>query len=192
MSSRLARSRARRRRRRARARIIALGVTVAAGGGFAVAGSLLHAAAGPPATASPRQTTTPAAVEAVVETTVRSETKAASAASAAKASGPSKFTDEKATAYFRDRWKDGTAKRVRDIRTTGRYLRIYTNLPESAGDSKAAITLCERGLEYLAEQGERDPVVFVQAKHGENGNPVLANILGPDDDDCRVTHPKPR
>ncbi len=163
-------------------------MTVAAGGAFAVAGSLLHPA-GPPTTASPRQVTTPAAVEAVVETTVRSETKAASAA---KASGPSKFTDEKATAYFRSRWKDGTAKRVRDIRTTGRYLRIYTNLPESAGNSKTAITLCKRGLEYLAEQGERNPVVFVQAKYGGNGNPVLANILGPDDDDCRVTHPKPR
>jgi hypothetical protein len=33
--------------------------------------------------------------------------------------------------------------------------------------------------------------VFVQAQFGENGNPVLANILGPGDGDCRVTHPPP-
>lgn len=167
-------------------------MAIAAGGAFAYAGSLRYSA-GPPATAtaSPRPVAAPAAVESVADTTVRSTAKAASD-SAAKASGPSEFTDEKATAYFRSRWKDGTAKRVRDIRTTGRYLRIYTDLPESASDSKTAITLCERGLEYLAEQGERNPVVFVQAKHGGNGNPVLANILGPDDDDCRVTRPKPR
>jgi hypothetical protein len=108
-----------------------------------------------------------------------------------RASGPSKYTDTKAVAYFRVRWRDAATERVRDIRTEGRYLRIYTDLPESADNSKAALTLCKRGLQYLTEAGEPAPVVFVQAKFGENGNPVLANILGPDDADCRVTHPDP-
>jgi hypothetical protein len=106
--------------------------------------------------------------------------------------GESEYTDEGAVAYFGAKWDDGTAARIRDIRTTGGYLRIYTNLPESASNSKPAITLCERGLEYLAAQGVTSPVVFVQAKSGENGNPVLANILGPGDSDCRVTHPAPK
>jgi hypothetical protein len=109
----------------------------------------------------------------------------------ARASGPSKYTDTKALTYFRNAWQDATTKRISDIRTAGRYLRIYTNLPESADNSKTALALCERGLKYLAEIGEDNPVVFVQAKFGENGNPVLANILGPDDKDCRVTHPDP-
>uniref|UniRef100_UPI000AADE82E hypothetical protein n=1 Tax=Microtetraspora niveoalba TaxID=46175 RepID=UPI000AADE82E len=109
-----------------------------------------------------------------------------------RASGRSKYTDEQAAAYFTSRWNDKAAKRVRDIRTTGRYLRIYTDLSENASNSKSAITLCKRGLKYLKEIGESNPVVFVQAKYGGNGNPVLANILGPDDDTCRVTHPKPR
>lgn len=108
-----------------------------------------------------------------------------------RASGPSKYTDTKAVAYFTDRWRDATAERVSDIRTAGRYLRIYTDLPEDADNSRAAVRLCERGLEYLAELGEPYPVVFVHAEFGENGNPVLANILGPDDTDCRVTHPHP-
>ncbi len=108
------------------------------------------------------------------------------------ASGRSKYTDDQAITYFTSRWNDKTTKRVRDIRTTGRYLRIYTNLSENASNSKPAIALCERGLKYLKEIGESNPVVFVQAKFGQNGNPVLANILGPDDKTCRVTHPKPK
>lgn len=105
----------------------------------------------------------------------------------------SEHTDERAAAYFTERWgnSDKAAKRLKDIRTVGGYLRIYTDLPESAGDSSQAITLCERGLEYLRERGVAVPVVFVQAKFGENGNPVLANILGPDDETCKVTHPEP-
>ncbi|GAA0976741.1 hypothetical protein GCM10009555_036780 [Acrocarpospora macrocephala] len=108
-----------------------------------------------------------------------------------KASGKSEYTSDSAVAYFNNRWADKTNGRVTDIRATGRYLRIYTDLPESANNSKTALRLCERGLLYLASIGERNPVVFVQAQFGENGNPVLANILGPDDTDCRVTHPEP-
>ena len=41
--------------------------------------------------------------------------------------------------------------------STSRYLRIYANLPENASNSKDAITLCKRGLEYLIEQGGSQP-----------------------------------
>ncbi|MEU0567548.1 hypothetical protein ABZ297_19480 [Nonomuraea sp. NPDC005983] len=109
-----------------------------------------------------------------------------------EAGGPSVHTDQKAAEYFKTHWGDDrAAKRLKDIRTVGGYLRIYTDLPESAHNSSQAITLCKRGLEYLKEAGVASPVVFVQAKYGENGNPVLANILGPSDTSCRVTHPEP-
>ncbi|HUR03292.1 MAG TPA: hypothetical protein VM347_12175 [Nonomuraea sp.] len=110
-----------------------------------------------------------------------------------KADGPSTHTDQEAAEYFRTHWPpdDKAAKHLKDIRSVGGYLRLYTDLPESAGNSSQAITLCERGLRYLRESGEPNPIVFVQAKFGENGNPVLANILGPADKSCRVTHPEP-
>jgi hypothetical protein len=108
-----------------------------------------------------------------------------------KASGPSEHTDVKAAEYFQQA-KGKAGKRVKDVRSVGGYLRIYTDLPESADNSSQAIELCRRGLKYLEEQGAANPVVFVQGEFGENGNPVLANILGPDDGNCRVTHPKPR
>jgi hypothetical protein len=110
-----------------------------------------------------------------------------------KADGPSRHTDQQAAEYFRKHWSpdDKALKRLKDIRTVGGYLRIYTDLPETAGNSSQAITLCRRGLEYLHSLGVANPVVFVQAEFGENGNPVLANILGPSDTSCRVTHPEP-
>jgi hypothetical protein len=83
-------------------------------------------------------------------------------------------------------------KRMKDIRTVGGYLRIYTDLPSTAHNSRHAITLCKRGLAYLRAAGATRPVVFVQARFGENGNPVLANILGPSDRSCSVTRPAPR
>ncbi|GGK72506.1 hypothetical protein Sme01_08080 [Sphaerisporangium melleum] len=110
------------------------------------------------------------------------------------ASGPSKHTDASAMTYFKRRWeKDKAVKRITDIRTVGKYLRIYTDLPESAHNSKSALDLCKRGMEYLAQEvGDADPVVFVQAEYGQNGNPVLANIIGGGDRSCRLTAPKPR
>ncbi|RBQ19613.1 hypothetical protein DP939_12765 [Spongiactinospora rosea] len=109
-----------------------------------------------------------------------------------RASGPSEHTDTRAVEFLRSK-KDAPAKRITDVRSVGGYLRIYTDLPQSADNSRAALELCQRGLRYLIEeQGVADPIVFVQAEFGENGNPVLANILGPDDANCRVTHPKPK
>ncbi|NUR85239.1 MAG: hypothetical protein HOY71_14235 [Nonomuraea sp.] len=131
----------------------------------------------PTPTPSPSET-----VEAELETTTESEK---------RADGPSKDTDAQAAAYFKAHWNDGATKRLRDIRTVGGYLRIYTDLPESAHNSGDAIKLCERGLAYLRERGVEDPIVFVQAEYGENGNPVLANIIGPADRNCRLTDPDP-
>ncbi|RVX43114.1 hypothetical protein EDD27_5785 [Nonomuraea polychroma] len=110
-----------------------------------------------------------------------------------RADGPSAHTDRQAAEYFRTRWgpDDKALKHLKDIRTIGGYLRIYTDLPGSAHNSTHAITLCKRGLAYLKAAGVARPVVFVQAKFGENGNPVLANILGPSDKSCSVTHPAP-
>jgi hypothetical protein len=110
------------------------------------------------------------------------------------ASGPSRHTDTQAMDYFAWRWgPDGAVKRITDIRTVGGYLRIYTDLPDTAHDSHTAITLCRHGLEYLTKRlGRANPVVFVQARFGENGNPVLANVLGHGDRTCRVTYPEPR
>ncbi|NUP79008.1 MAG: hypothetical protein HOV96_15835 [Nonomuraea sp.] len=110
-----------------------------------------------------------------------------------KADRFSKHTDPEAAEYFRTHWgpDDKAMKRLKDIRTVGGYLRIYTDLPDTADNSRTAITLCKRGLQYLRESGVRRPIVFVQAEFGENGNPVLANILGPSDRNCRVTYPEP-
>ncbi|MEO3812198.1 hypothetical protein ABGB17_24645 [Sphaerisporangium sp. B11E5] len=111
----------------------------------------------------------------------------------ATASGPSKHTDTEAVDYFKRRWTaDKSVKRITDIRTVGKYLRIYTDLPASKRNSKAAIDLCKRGMEYLVQEiGDEHPVVFVQAEFGQNGNPVLANILGGGDHSCRFTSPDP-
>ncbi|MDR8415006.1 hypothetical protein MTP10_40540 [Nonomuraea sp. 3-1Str] len=118
---------------------------------------------------------------------------ATGAAGATAAAGTSRDAELTAVEYFRARWGsgDGAMRHVRDVRTIGGYLRIYTDLPESAANSADALTLCRRGLEYLRRDGAAHPVVFVQARFGENGNPVLANILGPADTSCRVTHPDP-
>ena len=96
--------------------------------------------------------------------------------------------------YFRRRWGKGDAamKKVTDIRILGGYLRVYTKLPDTAVNSKHAVTLCKRARDYLSkERGVRHPVVFVHAKTGLNGNPVLANDLGKSDRDCRLTTPRP-
>ncbi|TYB68530.1 hypothetical protein FXF51_11920 [Nonomuraea sp. PA05] len=110
-----------------------------------------------------------------------------------RADGPSRHTDHQAAEYFSTNWgpNDKTLKHLKDVRSVGGYLRIYTDLPETADNSLTAIILCERGLAYLRSRGVEDPVVFVQAEFGGNGNPVLANIIGPGDRSCRVTHPAP-
>lgn len=120
-----------------------------------------------------------------------------SADDAGKTGTDVKDTDEddgEVLAYFRRRWGKGDAamKKVKDIRILGGYLRVYTKLPDTAVNSKHAVKLCERARDYLAkERGVRHPVVFVHARAGLNGHPVLANDLGKGDRDCRLTTPRP-
>ncbi|MCW2877744.1 MAG: hypothetical protein JWQ95_1844 [Sphaerisporangium sp.] len=163
-------------------------VFVRPGGGSAASGA---ASPAPSATAAPQAAR--ASGGAGPEVAAASAGAKKSRDAAETASGPSKHTDVKAVTYFKKRWvTDKAVKRITDIRTVGKYLRIYTNLPESAHNSESAIDLCKRGLEYLAQEvGDQQPVVFVQAEYGQNGNPVLANILGPDDRSCRLTNPAP-
>ncbi len=109
--------------------------------------------------------------------------------------GHSKHTDGQAMGYFLWRWgqQDAAVKRITDIRTVGGYLRIYTKMSDTAVNSRHAVKLCERGRKYLSEErGVRHPVVFVHARTGLNGNPVLANDLGAGDKNCRLTTPRPR
>ncbi|MFG1709950.1 hypothetical protein ACFLIM_42975 [Nonomuraea sp. M3C6] len=145
-----------------------------------------------PGTATPG-TVEPGLVEGIIDSGDPPESDSEPGSSGYKADGPSRHTDRQAAEYFRTHWgpDDKALKRLKDIRTVGGYLRIYTDLPETAHNSRQAITLCKRGLEYLRAAGVANPVVFVQAGFGENGNPVLANILGPSDPNCRVTHPTP-
>lgn len=102
--------------------------------------------------------------------------------------------DDDPMAYFQARWDrdDAAMKKVTDIRLLGGYLRVYTKLPDTAVNHRHAVKLCKRGRDYLAtEHGVRHPVVFVHARRGLNGNPVLANDLGAADKDCRLTTPRP-
>ncbi|WP_203973855.1 hypothetical protein [Planotetraspora silvatica] len=188
----MARSRGRRRKTRTRAWVVEGGV------GAAVIATAVLVTTGPVHLWPSGSRTAPASAEPdepeVARVGVRARSGAPETAAGVEMAAPTRsdYTDDKAVAYFRSRWRDRTSALVRDIRTTGGYLRIYTDLPEADDDSDAAITLCERGLEYLAAEGDASRVVFVQADLGENGNPVLANVLGPDDPDCRVTSPEPR
>jgi hypothetical protein len=88
-----------------------------------------------------------------------------------------------AVAYLHERDKQDTVvKHVKDVRWSGRYLRVYTDLKEVDTDSKVALDLCEWTSEYLADrQGDRNPVVFVHAKRNGNGNVVLVNKLSAKD-----------
>ncbi|WP_031159536.1 hypothetical protein [Streptosporangium roseum] len=182
-----------RRRRKIRSRIleVSVGVTALAVAGLALGGSLLRPAPQSQAQSQAAGVAPAAPLEAAGGGPVMAARPGADrkAADETKAAGLSKHSDKKAFAYFESH---KATKRVKDIRIVGGYLRIYTDLPESADNSKQALKLCETGVNYLVgELGVSSPVVFVQAKFGENGNPVLANILGPDDSDCRVTHPEP-
>ncbi|SEG09622.1 hypothetical protein SAMN04489712_103199 [Thermomonospora echinospora] len=78
------------------------------------------------------------------------------------------------------------AGHVEDVRRSGSFLRVYTDLREGDENSKPAISLCEWTAEFLREHvGEGEPIVFVHAKENDNGHVVLANKQSADDD-CRV------
>lgn len=91
-----------------------------------------------------------------------------------------------ALAYLRRREPGSKIGRhVREVRRSGSYLRVYTDLPEGKENSEDAVSLCEWTAEYLRERGAPAPVVFVHARRNGNGNVVLANKLGAKDG-CEV------
>ena len=90
--------------------------------------------------------------------------------------------DAAAMAYYQ-RMDKAAARHVREILWTGPMLRVYTDLPASDADSRAAIALCEIAVAYLQGHG-RSPVVFVHARKND-GYPVLANKLDVRDS-CRL------
>jgi hypothetical protein len=91
--------------------------------------------------------------------------------------------DTGAIAYYKEKDpRDKVVKHVDEVRWSGRYLRVYTDLKEGDTRSRVAFDLCEWTSEYLTDRrGNRDPVVFVHAKTNDNGNVVLVNKLSAKD-----------
>jgi hypothetical protein len=91
--------------------------------------------------------------------------------------------DAGAIAYYKEKDpRDKVVKHVDEVRWSGRYLRVYTDLKEGDTRSQVALDLCEWTSEYLTDRrGDRDPVVFVHAKTNDNGNVVLVNKLSAKD-----------
>lgn len=110
-----------------------------------------------------------------------------SAAPAASPGGPARGPrasagDQAVLAYVRVRDRRA-ARHVRKVMWTGPMLRVYTDLPGSAVNSRTAVRLCAVAAGYLDVTG-RSPVVFVHARRAD-GYPVLANKMD-EDDDCRL------
>jgi hypothetical protein len=103
------------------------------------------------------------------------------------ATGPAEAgADPGAIAYYKEKDpQDKVVKHVDEVRWSGRYIRVYTDLKEGDTHSRVALDLCKWTSEYLTERrGDRDPVVFVHAKKNDNGNVVLVNKLSAKDP-CR-------
>ena len=88
-----------------------------------------------------------------------------------------------ALSYFQG--KDaGVAGHVKDVRWSGQFLRVYTDYPETADNSRPALELCQWTWDYLASQNAPGPV-FVQGTSVDNGAVVLAKKLD-ERNSCRV------
>lgn len=75
---------------------------------------------------------------------------------------------------------------VRDVRRSGQFIRVYTDLGEGDENSKPAVSLCEWTTQLLKDGGDDEPRVFVHGKSSDNGSVVLANKQS-DKDDCEVS-----
>lgn len=88
--------------------------------------------------------------------------------------------------YLKTKDPDGKiVGHVTEIKRSGLFLRVYTDLGESDENSKPAVSLCEWATQYLRDGGEKEPRVFVHGKSNDNGSVVLANKQS-DEDDCEV------
>ncbi|QXJ20552.1 hypothetical protein AGRA3207_001282 [Actinomadura graeca] len=74
---------------------------------------------------------------------------------------------------------------VTEVRRSGTFIRVYTDLGEDDENSKAALSLCEWTTQFLKDGGDDEPRVFVHGKSSDNGSVVLANKQS-DKDDCEV------
>jgi hypothetical protein len=103
---------------------------------------------------------------------------APSAASVESAENPD--ADPGALAFLKAK-DPGSAdlKHLRDVKWSGDFLRVYTDLKEYDTDSPAALKFCQWSVEYLEQNfKDQEPVVFVHAKKGGNGHVVLVNNAG--------------
>ncbi len=103
----------------------------------------------------------------------------------AAAGDPDEITD--AVPYFetKDPGKK-VVKHVTDVRRSGSFVRVYTDLGESDENSEPAIDLCKWTTQFLKDGGDDEPRVFVHGKSDDNGSVVLANKQS-DKDDCGVS-----
>ncbi|NKZ04327.1 hypothetical protein [Actinomadura latina] len=91
-----------------------------------------------------------------------------------------------AVPYFRTKDPDGkVVAHVTDVRHSGQFVRVYTDLGEDDENSKPALDLCEWTTQFLEDGGDDEPRVFVHGKSDDNGSVVLANKQS-DKDDCEV------
>ena len=91
-----------------------------------------------------------------------------------------------AVPYFRTKDPDGkVVGHVTDVRRSGAFVRVYTDLGEDDENSRPAIDLCEWTTQFLEDGGDDEPRVFVHGKSDDNGSVVLANKQS-DKDDCEV------
>ncbi|TDD68533.1 hypothetical protein [Actinomadura rubrisoli] len=107
-----------------------------------------------------------------------------SATPEAAAEDPEEITE--AVPYFTA--KDPEKKivgHVTDVRRSGEFVRVYTDLGEDDENSKPAVSLCEWTTQLLKDGGDEEPRVFVHGKSSDNGSVVLANKQS-DKDDCEV------
>ncbi|MGI5163725.1 hypothetical protein ACQEU3_05150 [Spirillospora sp. CA-253888] len=88
--------------------------------------------------------------------------------------------------YLEGKDKDRKATgHVKEIRRSGDFVRIYTDLEEGDENSEPAVSLCEWTTQFLRDGGDEAPRVFVHGRSEGNGSVVLANKQS-DKDDCEV------
>ncbi|TMQ90920.1 hypothetical protein ETD83_33290 [Actinomadura soli] len=159
-------------RRSWRHRLAAAGTGLAAVAGLASAAVLALPGGGPD----------PAGSGAAIA--VRSAAPPSPQGSAGAVGDPDEVID--AVPYFetRDPGKR-VVKHVTNVRRSGSFVRVYTDLREEDENSRPAVDLCEWTTQFLRDAGDDRPRVFVHGESDGNGSVVLANKQS-DKDDCEV------
>ncbi|SRR6266545_6688584 len=153
-----------------------LTIAVAAAAAGLVAVSVVVFAGGPK---RPASTDASRAASKAAASRARSAAPRAATASAAGAAHGDSDADPGAIAYYKEKDpRDKVVRHVDEVRWSGRYLRVYTDLKEGDTRSHVALDLCKWTSDYLTgRRGDHDSVVFVHARRNDNGNVVLVNKL---------------